>query len=578
MEASRRPQPVVGVRRGSGDPRLTLAICLLLLAAAAIVFGQSVRAGFVNFDDSSYVYRNTDVRKGLSWEGTLWAFQFHQSNWHPLTWFSHMADCQRYGLWAGGHHLTSLLLHAATVVLLFLLLQAMTAQRWPSAGVAALFAIHPLHVESVAWVAERKDVLSGLFFVLTLAAYLRYVRRPFSLARYLLVVLCFILGLLAKPMLVTLPFVLLLLDYWPLGRMGGETEKWRRGDQLDSLSPFLSFSLSPFLALLLEKVPLLVLSAASCVATFMAQAGAIKPLDRFPWSSRVDNALVSYCGYLLQFFWPSNLASLYPYTKNHALWAVAASSAALAAVTVVVAQRRRYPFLLVGWLWFLGMLVPVIGLVQVGDQASADRYMYLPLIGLAMALAWGVKELAGESLVRRRLCGIGSLVVLASLTIAAWKQASYWHDSETLWTRTLTCTRGNWLAHHNLGSLYLRTQREDEAIVEFRKALEIRSDLARSHDSLAKVLAERGDYVGAAVHFRAMVAIDPHNADVCNNLGYALYKAGQPEEAVLWLEKAVALKPDFARAVQNLALAGQAIIRRNDHPAPRAPLPPTHSE
>ncbi len=456
---------------------VTLAICLGLLVAVAIVFAQALRFDFVNFDDKAYLYQNDYVRKGLSWQGFAWAFgSFYQFNWHPLTWLSHMADYQAYPVWPGGHHLTSVLLHAATVLLLFTVLLRMTGERWPSAGVAALFAIHPLHVESVAWVAERKDVLSGFFFVLTIAAYASYVRRQ-SRIRYALVVLCLALGLLAKPMLVTLPFVLLLLDYWPLRRFGNDSPA-------PSAAEIVPYTVS-FRQAVVEKVPFLILAAASCIVTWLAQRGAIKPLDHFPFMDRVANAISSYGGYLLQSIWPTGLAAQYPYDSNQPIWKVATSLGLIAAISVAaIVWRRRFPYLLVGWLWFLGMLVPVIGLVQVGDQSRADRYMYLPLIGPALALAWGIADFARTS-ARRRLCGAASAVALAALTVAAWRQADFWHDSEALWTRALSCTSGNWMALNNLGTLCMNTNRTDQAVVYFEAALEVRPNLALRKATLA---------------------------------------------------------------------------------------------
>ena len=352
-----------------------------------MVFGQTVRHEFINCDDDQYVYENPQVARGFTAQGIVWAFtHFHSANWHPLTWLSHMLDCQLYGLnHPGGHHLTNVLLHAASAILLFLVLRQMTGDLWPSAFVAALFAIHPLHVESVAWVAERKDVLSGLFFMLTLAAYVGYARRPFSLLRYLLVTVLFALGLMAKPMLVTLPFVLLLLDYWPLGRIGAAVPQSPQQARLPRQS---SLALR---RVLLEKLPWLVLTAASCVVTRFAQQTALVSTERLPLPSRIANALVSYVAYLGQFFYPVGLAVLYPYPQSTLpIWKIVGALLLLVGISLaVLACRRKCPYLLVGWLWYLGMLVPVIGLVQVGDQSMADRYTYLTQIGLYIALAWG---------------------------------------------------------------------------------------------------------------------------------------------------------------------------------------------
>ena len=515
-----------------------LAVCGLLLLAVALVFGQTVRFEFVTFDDDSYVYENFDVRQGVTLQGVGWALtSFCASNWHPLTWLSHMLDVQCYGLWAGGHHLTNVLLHALSVSVLFLVLRQMTGRLWPSALVAALFAIHPLHVESVAWVAERKDVLSGLFFVLTLAAYLGYVRRPFSVPRYLLVVLCFTLGLLSKPMLVTLPLVLLLLDYWPLGR-------WNR------LGPV------PW-RVLVEKVPLLLLAAASCVATVTAQTSAMTTLEKLPFADRAANALLSYVAYLGQSLCPTSLAVFYPHPQDTLSWWIVGGSLLLlvSVLIVVVMWRRRRPYLLVGWLWYLGMLVPVIGLVQVGSQTRADRYMYLPLVGPSLALAWATMELAGNSLVRRWLCGTAWLLVLVSLTGLAWQQASTWRDSESLWTHTLSVTTRNAPAHNNLGVALVGCGQVDSAIAHFQKSLEIKPDYTEAHNNLGLALAGRGQVDSAIVHYQKALEIKPDFAQAHYNLGLALAGCGQVDSAIAHYQKALEIKPDYAQAHNNLGLA-----------------------
>jgi tetratricopeptide (TPR) repeat protein len=569
---------------GLRDSYTQLAVGGLLLLAVALVFSQTVRFDFVNFDDNDYVYENLHIRKGPTWPGLVWAFSsFHASNWHPLTWLSHMLDIQLYGLWAGGHHLTNVLLHAASVIVLFLVLRRMTGRLWPSAGVAALFAIHPLHVESVAWVSERKDVLSGLFFALTLAAYLGYVRRPFSVLRYLLVVFCFALGLLSKPMLVTLPFALWLLDYWPLGRwkpFAGAVAATEGG-----------FVPAFPRRVILEKVPLILLAAASCAVTMMAQTTAMAALEGIPWTTRAANAMVSYIVYLGQSLWPASLVAFYPYTRDAlSWWTVAGSVILLASVSVVVVMwRRNRPYLLLGWLWYLGMLVPVIGLVQVGAQARADRYMYLPLIGPSLALAWASIELTGESLIRRRLCGMAWLLVLVALTAMASQQASYWRDSETLWKHALTATSRNWQAHnhlgcvladrgrfgealahyeksleiqpneakthYNLGNALSRYGQADRAIAQYQKALEIRPDYVNAHSNLGTALAGRGQFADAIAHYQKALEIAPDNAEVQNNLGGALLRHGQLAEAIAHYQKALEITPDNVNVRRNLVTA-----------------------
>jgi tetratricopeptide (TPR) repeat protein len=537
------------------------------LLAVALVFGQTLGHGFVSFDDNGYVYENPHVKSGLSLEGVAWAFTHsYEANWHPLTWLSHMLDCQLYDLKPWGHHLSNVLLHAAAAILLFLVLRRMTGRLWPSALVAAVFAVHPLRVESVAWVAERKDVLSGLFFMLTLAAYGRYVRRPSSLGRYLLVMLLFALGLLAKPMLVTVPFVLLLLDYWPLRRWNPSSagsvprpcSAWCPGTSSAGTVPgalLLRSSGTP-LRLVLEKLPLLALAAASCVATLLAQAGAIVSVAHVPMRWRIANALVSYVAYLGQFFYPAGLAPLYPHPEGAvAAWKVIGALLAITGITAaVLAWRRRFPCLLVGWLWYLGMLLPVIGLVQVGVQAMADRYTYLPQIGLVLALAWGVADVARDWRCPRWICGVAASLVLLLLAGCAWRQTSYWRDTITLWTRTLDCTSRNSAAQNNLGGALYWQGRFNEAAAHFQTALEIRPDFAEAHNGLGSALLVCGHVNEAIAEFQTAVGLDPDFALAQNNLGGALARCGRFAEAIPHFRKAVETKPDYADAHYNLGL------------------------
>ena len=407
---------------------LAAAIGGLLLLAVAMVFGQTVGFDFVNYDDPLYVCDNPHIFCGLSGQGIAWAFtgvDFYF--WHPLTWLSLLSDFQFYGLHPWGYHLTNVLLHAATTILLFVVLRRMTGDVWPSAFVAAVFAIHPLQAESVAWIAERKGVLSGLFFVLTLAAYLGYVRHPFSLARYLAVAVLLVLGLMAKPMLVTVAPLLLLLDYWPLGRL--ESPLWSRTNA----------------RLLVEKIPLLMVTAAFCVVTFLAEGDVVGTFENFPLSVRITNALVSCAAYLGHLFYPVGLAPFYPHPgAGLPTWKAVAALLALVTISVVVAARwRRNPYLVVGWLWYLGMLVPVSGLVQVGAHGMADRYAYLPHIGLTIGLAWAAKDALASSPLRARLCGAASMLAILIFMLCAWRQTSYWRDSQTLWEHDLECVAPN---------------------------------------------------------------------------------------------------------------------------------------
>jgi tetratricopeptide (TPR) repeat protein len=468
-----------------------------------------------------------------------------------------MADVELYGLTQpGGHHVTSLVLHAVTAVILFLVLLQATTALWPSAFVSALFAVHPLHVESVAWVAERKDVLSGLFFVLTLAAYVRYVRRPPSIGRYFLVAGLFALGLMSKPMLVTLPFVLLLLDYWPLGRfsMATSSDAARVGQR----SRF-----AVVRRLMVEKLPLFALALAAAVITYAVQESARGSLSHLTAGSRVANALNSYASYLWKFVYPVPLAVFYPHPGD-ALppWRIAGACLVLGLISAVaLVWRRRHPYLLVGWLWYLGMLVPVIGVVQVGSQAMADRYSYLTQIGLYIAVAWGAMHLAGTSASRQRICGVGAYVVLVILSAGAWRQVSYWQDSETLWRHALVVTSRNHEAHNHLARELAGRGETETAIAHYRRALEIKPDFVDAHNNLGNALAARGDNAAAVQHYTTALTIKPDYVEAHNNLGLALADRGQLEAAVAEYRRALALDPRFAAAHYNL---GNALAARDE--------------
>ncbi len=515
------------------SPWTALGVSVLLAALVWAVFGPTAGFEFVEFDDDTYVYDNPIVARGLTLEGIVWAFTgVHSDNWHPLTWLSHMLDCQLYGSSPGGHHLTSVLLHTATAILLFLVLRQMTAALWRSAFAAAVFAIHPLRVESVAWVAERKDVLSGLFFVLTLGAYVRYARRPWSLARYGLVVLLFALGLMCKPMLVTLPLVLLLLDRWPLAL---RTTRRR----------------------ILDKLPLLGLAAASCAVTLVAQTTALQSFEKIPLPSRAGNALVSCVTYIGQMFWPSCLAVFYPFPRGGvAVLDVAGSVILLVAISAgVFALRPRRPYLLTGWLWYLVMLGPVSGLLQVGLQARADRYTYLPQIGLVLLLTWTAADL-GQRLPHRRLfLGGLSTILLLALAAAARGQVSHWREGEALWTRALSCTPGSALAHYNFGTILLRKGKTEEAIAHYERALEINPRHAEAHNNLGVVLFQRKAVDQAISHYRRAMEITPGYAAAHRNLGLALSEKGELNEAIPHYRRALEISPGFAEAHFDLATA-----------------------
>jgi Flp pilus assembly protein TadD len=539
----------VRVRRSKS--RVTdLLVCVGLVAVTWAVFGQTLAHDFVNFDDHVYVYDNPLVIRGLSTEGIIDAFtQIHARNWHPLTTVSHMLDCQLYGLSAGGHHFSNVILHIISVLLLFLVIKQMTGGLWQSAFVAALFAIHPLHVESVAWIAERKDALSAVFFMLTLAAYARYARAP-STPRYLLLALLFAFGLMSKPMLVTLPFVLLLLDYWPLGRLGGQ--KSEGGSRLRRL--------------ITEKIPLFALSALSCIATLFAQgSGAI---DQLPFLWRLNNMFVSYFTYIWQMLWPARLAVFYPHPNDRLpLVQVTAAIAFLVGVSLLVIYlRRAKPYLVTGWFWYLGMLVPVIGLVQVGEQAHADRYTYLPQIGLYIIIAWTVGDLLSEPTPRghRAPVGVAAAITIVSLSVRAFGQASYWKNSETLWNHTLAVTGENDVAHNNLGFLFLRRGELDKAISEFQAALDIRSRNTETHynlgaaliqNNLGNAFARKRRWDEAIDHLQEAARLRPDYADAYFNLGSVLFQQGRIDQAIAQWQKALAIRPRDAEAHRNVASA-----------------------
>jgi len=513
-------------------PWLTIVICLFLAALTWLVFGQTLRHDFINYDDPRYVYENTKITSGVSLSGIAWAFtHIHSMNWHPLTTISHMLDCQVYGLKPGGHHFTNVLLHIVAAILLFLALQEMTGTFWNSAFVAAVFAIHPLRVESVAWIAERKDVLSGVFFMLTLLAYVHYVRLP-SIGRYLVVVFALACGLMSKPMLVTLPFVLLLLDHWPLDRIRGRF--WKR---------------------VAEKIPLLALSAVSSIGTLVAQKGAVGWTEELPILERINNAIISYVLYIWQMVWPANLAVFYPHPENRLLpWEIISSLLLLVCGTAIpIALRKQRPYLITGWLWYLGMLVPVIGLVQVGWQGRADRYTYLPQIGLYIAITWTVADLTAFWRRQRTILSTAAILTIGVLTWRARAQTWYWRDSETLFKHALAVTTNNDVAENNLGIVYLRQGNVDEAISLLQAAVDLRPDNSPAHENLAKALLQKGKVADALIHYQKLLELQPDNIEVHNIVGTALIQQRRIREGVEEWEKVLAIQPDNGNAMSNLA-------------------------
>jgi protein O-mannosyl-transferase len=518
---------------------LIAGICAGLVAIVWFVFGQAIRFPFSNFDDPEYVYEVPEINSGLSLHNVKWAFtHWPSTNWFPLKNISHMLEFQFYGSNPSLFHLTNIVLHAATAVLLFLVLRKLTGSDWRSAFVAAIFAIHPLRVESVVWIEERKDVLSGVFFMLTLAAYLHYTRKP-SVARYVAMSILFAAGLLSKPMLVTTPVILLLLDYWPRFAGANSTAGLR---ERENASPARTANCSKEAGnaspartsvretertgkslqnLILEKIPLFVIAAIVAFLSTGGIASAHSAADQLPLLARIGNALVSYCFYIWQMIWPANLAVFYPFPQNGLpLWQPIVAAGILIAITIAVfALRKSRPYLFVGWLWYLSMLLPVIGIIQINLQAHADRYTYLPQIGLYLIIAWGAGDLLRNWRFRIQVATAGAVVAILGFAFVARVQASYWRDSETLWNHTIAATRDNYFAHASLADLLMRRGRVSEAIEHSEEALRIR----------------------------------PNDADAQNNLGLALLQTGDPGRAVVHFEKALEINPGHMNAEVNLA-------------------------
>jgi len=490
--------------------------CLALAAVTLALYSPVVKHSFINFDDQSYVVKNLHVRAGPTWSTFTWSLtSVEESNWHPLTWLSHAVDWELYGLNAGGHHLTNVVLHAFNVLLLFLLLLRVTGSAGRSFLVAALFAVHPLNVESVAWVAERKNVLSTLFFLLAIGAYGWYAQKP-GIQRYLAVAALFVFGLASKPMVITLPFVLLLLDYWPLQRIGGwspalvsegKIRKTRATPIADvNAKTALLVPQASFSRLVLEKLPLLLFCLGSAVITIIAQrTSAIRTLETFPLGVRLENASYAYAMYVWKAFWPTRLALYYPHPLTSlAAWKLGAALLFLAVVTGLAwKQRFAHRYLIVGWLWYVGTLVPVIGLVQVGDQAMADRYAYIPMLGVFVMTVWGVADWADQKQVGFSTRATVSIVVLAALSFLTWRQLSYWQSSYDVWSHTLAVTENNPLAESDLAGALHETERFEEALPHYQNATRMQPRDPKHHADLAEDLAECGRLQDAIQEYQA---------------------------------------------------------------------------
>ena len=533
-----------------------LGIGLFLIAITWAVFGQTFHHQFVNYDDPLYVYENSHVRAGLSWQGVGWAFtHVHSQNWHPLTTISHMLDCQLFGVNPGPQHLVNVFWHTVAALLLFIFLLRATARVWPSALVAALFSIHPLRVESVAWIAERKDVLSGAFFMMTLLAYWRWTRNQ-TVGRYLTTAIFFGCGLMAKPMLVTAPLILLLLDYWPFGRMRSAKSETRNGKGRAGIL-LTSQPLNPSTSLgdlVIEKIPLFALSAGSVVATFWAQNFALGSTEFLPLRWRISNAVFSYFEYVRQMFWPVNLIPFYVHPENRLeTWRLAIAILFLAFVTVIAfARRRKNPYLIIGWLWYLVMLVPVIGIVQVGLQGHADRYTYLPQIGLLIALVWLLYDLA-QSHAHKMILSVAGVMIVGTLSILSAKQTGYWRDTEALWRHTLDVTPNSDVAHAGLGGILFARGQINDAIDHYETALRLRDGNVAAHFGLARALVAEQKTDAAISHLQKTLEIQPDYIAASNDLGVLLASKGEIKDAIAAWRRTLTFDPGNADASNNIA-------------------------
>jgi tetratricopeptide (TPR) repeat protein len=558
-----------------------VVVCLCLAVGTAAIYSRAARNPFLHVDDQNYVTENPHIQAGVTWQTFTWALTATAAqNWHPLTWLSHALDCQLYGANPVGHHATNILLHALNVVLLFLLLLRATGAKWRSLLVAALFALHPLNVESVAWIAERKNLLSTLFFLLTLGAYGWYSRKP-DVKRYLAVASLFALGLAAKPMVITLPFVLLLIDFWPLQRIQGWDQplspavKGRnRKARSKDVAPTKVFPVPqfPFSRLVLEKLPLLVLCIGSAAITIIAQrAGAIQSFEIYPFAPRLANAIYSYASYVWKTFWPVHLAFLYPYPREgRPVWQLGLAVLFLISVSGLVwKQRRARPYLVTGWLWYLGTLVPVIGLVQVGDQAMADRYAYLPLIGIFVMIVWGAADAADRRQINLPLRAAIAFVILAALSFLTWRQISYWQSDYELWSHTVKVTKHNVVANENLSKTLMQIGRPQEAIPGFEEAASLNPGDPFRHVNLAAALleSERPTDAIAQYEFTIQVTADPTIKARCYESIATIYDE---------LGEYAKVRENYRLALQADPAQGPGMIDRISHDASGSPSAPRY--
>jgi protein O-mannosyl-transferase len=561
--------------------RILILICVALAILTIVSYRALKDCDFIDLDDSAYVYENSHIQTGLNANSIRHAFSSElvnkTGNWHPVTWLSLMLDYQFFGLQPSGYHLINLFFHVMNTLLLFLILHRMTKEFWPSAFIAALFAIHPIHVESVAWIAERKDVLSAFFWMLTLGAYSYYVERP-RFRRYLFILVFFVLGLMAKPMLVTLPFVLLLLDYWPLKRFQEmkpghkmqadafqsvvsfkKQQKFKKAkaatETLDAKKPANSeYQWSLIYPLLLEKVPLFALAIISSIVTYIAQqkGGALSTIDALPISVRIGNAFISYITYIWKTIWPSNFAVFYPQTGLLSPWQVWTSVFLIIGITTVVIRRaKNIPYLATGWLWYTSTLVPVIGIVHAGSQAMADRYTYIPLIGLFIMAAWGVPDLIKKWNYRKEFYVASSVLSLLCLSIITGRQVGYWKNSITLFDHTLKVTGPNWLIYNNRGTSHSNLGNYRQAIEDFTRAIQINPDYAESYYNRGRVQCYLGSYRQAIEDYTKAIEIKQSNADEYVGRGIAYKSIGDYQRAIDDFNKAIEISPGYAHAYGN---------------------------
>jgi tetratricopeptide (TPR) repeat protein len=553
----------------------TYLIIVLLILVTLIAFGRIIGNGFINFDDPSYITENNYIKSGINLESVKWAFtRSYAANWHPLTWFSHMLDWQLFGANAAGHHFVSLLLHIGSAILLFLFLSKTTGSLWRSAFVAALFALHPLRVESVAWASERKDVLSMFLGLSSIYAYAYYIESS-KLSRYFIALILFALSLMAKPMLVTLPFVLLLLDYWPLGRWqkalqpgllpvsndSGLVKKKGKQLRVDSgkekkISLSLMSRAKIIRSLLWEKGPFIFLSTVSSILTIWAQSkwGAVASLGKLPLIDRIWNAIISYVAYLGKTFWPADFAVLYPLENSFQMWQIFGALLLLLGISVTtIFFIKKAPFLFVGWSWYLGTLIPVIGLMQVGMQSMADRYTYFPSIGIAIILTWGFAYLVPKAKLRKIILLPAVVIILAVLTFLTWQQCGYWKNSISLFTHVVQATKDNYLAHDSLGAALAAVGKKEEAIAHYREAIDINPFYPEAYSNMGVVLAVQGRNEEAIAHYLAAININPNYGDAFYNLANLYVKQRKIEEAIDNYRQAIKINPDHVDAHCNLA-------------------------